>query len=478
MDEKTTREAKITLQRFAELNTSTPPREWQKLVQQAEMSTGVYEAAKALWRVCIDTHDRELAKWLLEATGGAENFERLAAAVERLSNTAKWVRDQNRNNPPRPAIMGLPDADEPTPTIADYTLKPEQWKAMRETARYLADLQTWMDEANADSLNTAQSPTNYITGKLRGRLSNARPNACSDWEIQQAADDLKRLKDEFRALHGQHPKPGTTMPRDVFYLLDAIENWMSEYRQNSAFFLHPDEACNSLERFKQLERRPVSLDLFSMCDEWRAMILQYYPPKIEHTPEHAKSLDQIAFEEWQQEHPGEVAQMYANEDEALRAYDEPQADGSVQQQATRQPTASTPPPPQAEEQTPPVQLPPRFANDPVFCRVLVLAEQAGIIERDGNRYRPGVGVTAKDICYLIARHYCKDDTDEDSTYSPFYILGEGRFPAKETQELFGGTVEKWAKPRTRKNSRTGEIPVPKRYKTIEEIYTKAINRHY
>lgn len=470
MDEKTTREAKITLQRFAELNTITPPREWQKLVQQAEMSTGVYEATKALWRVCIDTHDRELAKWLLEATGGAENFERLAAAVERLSNTAKWVRDQNRNNPPRPAIMGLPDADEPTPTIADYTLKPEQWKAMRETARYLADLQTWMDEANADSLNTAQSPTNYITGKLRGRLSNARPNACSDWEIQQAADDLKRLKDEFRALHGQHPKPGTTMPRDVFYLLDAIENWMSEYRQNSAFFLHPDEACNSLERFKQLERRPVSLDLFSMCDEWRAMILQYYPPKIEYTPEHAKSLDQIAFEEWQQEHPGEVAQMYANEDEALRAYDEPQADGSVQQQATRQPTASTP--------APPVQLPPRFAADPVFCRVLDLAEQAGIIERDGNRYRPGnimgARVTDADVCYLVARRFCGDaivrNTEKWGKEWEYKRGRRGQFPGKETAATFGGESKKWRKPRGKETPQ-----IPRFYSTIESIYKQAEN---
>lgn len=472
MDEKTTREAKITLQRFAELNTSTPPREWQKLVQQAEMSTGVYEAAKALWRVCIDTHDRELAKWLLEATGGAENFERLAAAVERLSNIAKWVRDKNRNNPPRPAIMGLPDADEPTPTIADYTLKPEQWKAMRETARYLADLQTWMDEANADSLNTAQSPTNYITGKLRGRLSNARPNACNDWEIQQAADDLKRLKDEFRALHGQHPKPGTTMPRDVFYLLDAIENWMSEYRQNSAFFLHPDEACNSLERFKQLERRPVSLDLFSMCDEWRAMILQYYPPKIEYTPEHAKSLDQIAFEEWQQEHPGEVAQMYANEDEALRAYDEPQADDSVQQQATQQPTASTP---AAEEQTPPVQLPPRFADDPIFCSALDLAEQAGIIERDGNRYRPGTikgkRVTDADICFLIASRFCGDAVVPLNRHGKKheYVKGrEGNFPGKETAQLFGENARKWERPRQK-----FPTTIPRLYEAIENIYRQA-----
>lgn len=135
--------------------------------------------------------------------------------------------------------------------------------------------------------------------------------------------------------------------------------------------------------------------------------------------------------------------------------------------ANHTPTASTP--------APPTQLPPRFAADHVFCRVLYLAEQAGIIERDGNRYRPGnikgARVTDADICFLIARHFCGDRiVGTTSKYKKDeYVKGDsGNFPGKETAELFGGNARKWARPRLK-------FPAtpPRLRETIEKIYRQA-----
>lgn len=319
----------------------------------------------------------------------------------------------------------------------------------------------------ADSLNTPPPRHNTgdtmksesITGKLRARLSNATPPCESVW-YEQAADDFKRLRPYFEQAHSSRFKQGLPMPNDVLYLLEAIENWMSEYKQASTYNVNPETL--TFEEWQRMEKSPASIDLFAMCYEWREMILEYYPPMIEHTPEHANSLDQIAYGEWLQEHRDEIAQTLADRDEAFRAYDEVKADGSQQQQETRQPTASTP--------APRVQLPPGMKYNRVLGYVLQLAESEGMIRQTGSTYSPGnvsgQPLTNRDLCYLIARVFCGDAVTRGGKQ---WEKGKGRFPQKDAATLFG-----FANPLQIGQPRhdASKIP-PQHYKEINAIFERA-----
>lgn len=416
MNESTTREAKKTLKEFAELGKT--PNELQRLKLQAEMSERVCEAVKTLWRICIDTKDRELAKWLLEITGGAEQFRRFSDSFERVHDAAAWASEDAKRRPQLPAIMGLPYSNDQMPQVKAETIKPEQWKAMRRAALDLADLNDWMDEATPDS------STNY----LQELAPFCKMDAPTRHPVEEMEKSVREIVGRFYDEHEPRATAGEKEPPEVHELFKFIDCFEADLSR-----LHYDEfAAGSVPVYWQ-----------TLLD-WLGELKRANNEEIYGNATKSKET--------------------AAEDEAFSH--DPVAPSN------HTPTASTP---AAEEQTPPVQLPPRFADDPVFCRVLVLAEQAGIIERDGNRYRPGTikgkRVTDADICFLIASRFCGDAVVPLNRHGKKheYVKGrEGNFPGKETAQLFGGNARKWERPRQK-----FPTTIPRLYEAIENIYRQA-----